>query len=251
MRSFGYTDIGLMREINEDSYNTFQNERGDWIGVVCDGIGGSAAGEVASQIAVKTISDAFRENPVLDHDYEVDEWIQTVLNRANDAIFYKAQHNEEEYGMGTTCVGFLLTKGSTYIFNVGDSRVYADYSEGLIQMSEDHNVVARLLANGEISVEEAKTHKQRNTLTNALGVWHVFQIDFHKIESTYKYLLLSSDGLHGYVPQDVIEVIVEDENKSLEEKVALLIDQANKAGGYDNCTIVILENDGDLYGIDG
>lgn len=250
MRTFGSTDIGLRRELNEDSYVTFQNDRKDWIGVVCDGIGGSAAGEVASRLAVDTIAEAFKKNPVLDHDYQVDEWIQTVLNHANDTIFYTAKEHEEEQGMGTTCVGFILTKGSTYIFNVGDSRVYADYEEGLIQMSEDHNVVSRLLANGEISIEEARTHKQRNTLTNALGVWHVFQIDFHKIESTYKYLLLSSDGLHGYVPQDVIEVIVEAKNKSLEQKAALLIEQANEVGGYDNCTVVLLENDGELYGVD-
>lgn len=249
MRSFGNSDIGLIREQNEDAYVTFQNERGDWIGVVCDGIGGSAAGEVASHIAVQTIEAAFQKNPVLDHDYEVDEWIQTVLNRANDAIFYKAMHSQDQKGMGTTCVGFIYTKGNTYIFNVGDSRVYADYQEGLIQMSEDHNVVAKLLANGEISREEAKTHKQRNTLTNALGVWHVFQIDFHKIESTYKYLLLSSDGLHGYVPQDVIEVIVENSEMSLEEKSMLLLEQANQAGGYDNCTVVLFENDEDAYGV--
>ncbi len=250
MRSFGNSDIGLIREQNEDAYVTFQNERGDWIGVVCDGIGGSAAGEVASHIAVQKIEAAFQKNPVLDHDYEVDEWIQTVLNRANDAIFYKAMHSQDQKGMGTTCVGFIYTKGNTYIFNVGDSRVYADYQEGLIQMSEDHNVVAKLLANGEISREEAKTHKQRNILTNALGVWHVFQIDFHKIESTYKYLLLSSDGLHGYVPQDVIEVIVENPEMSLEEKSMLLLEQANQAGGYDNCTVVLFENDEDAYGVD-
>lgn len=250
MKSFGKSDIGLRRQENEDAWCSFQNERGDWIGVVCDGIGGSAAGEVASHIAIETIEEAFKQNPVLDHDYQVDEWIQIVLNKANDSIFYKAEHNKSEHGMGTTCVGFILTKGSTYIFNVGDSRVYADYKEGLIQMSEDHNVVAKLLADGQISYEEAKTHKHRNTLTNALGVWHVFQIDFHKIESTYRYLLLSSDGLHSYVPQDVIEVIVEDPDKTLEEKTRLLIEEANLSGGFDNCTVVLLENDGDGNDLD-
>ena len=129
MKAFGSTDIGNVRQENEDDFCYLENDRGDCIAIVCDGIGGSAAGEVASHIAVHTIKDAFIQSPVLDHDYEVDEWIQTTLNKANDAIYYKAQHNKSERGMGTTCVGFLMTKKSAYIFNVGDSRVYADYAE--------------------------------------------------------------------------------------------------------------------------
>ena len=243
MKAFGSTDIGNVRQENEDDFFYLENDRGDCIAVVCDGIGGSAAGEVASHIAVHTIRDAFIQSPVLDHDYEVDEWIQTTFNKANDAIYYKAQHNKNERGMGTTCVGFLMTKKSAYIFNVGDSRVYADYAEGLIQMSEDHNVVSRLLRKGEITKEEARWHKQKNTLTNALGVWHVFQIDLHKIENTFQYILLSSDGLHGYVSHKDIQNIVEDPQMSLEEKTKALISKANRAGGYDNCTVVIVEND--------
>lgn len=247
MKAFGSTDIGKIRKENEDDFCVFQNAKGDWIAVVCDGIGGSAAGEVASHIAIRTIHDAFEKCPELDRDFKVNDWIQMVLNKANDAIFYQAQHTSQERGMGTTCVGVIISNGATYIFNVGDSRIYADYQEGLIQMSEDHNVVARLLRNGAISEEEARNHKQKNTLTNALGVWHVFQIDIHRIETSYKYLLLCSDGLHGYVLQDVIQSIVENKQMSIETKVHTLINRANLAGGYDNCTVVMLENDGDNY----
>lgn len=249
MKVFGNTDIGKIRKENEDDFCAFQNANGDWIAVVCDGIGGSAAGEVASHIAIRTIHDAFEKCPDLDRDYKVNDWIQLVLNKSNDAIYYKSQQSSKERGMGTTCVGVIIADGATYIFNVGDSRIYADYREGLIQMSEDHNVVTRLLRQGEISQEEAKTHKHRNTLTNALGVWHVFQIDIHRIESSYKYLLLCSDGLHGYVLQDVIQAIVEKDDMSLETKVHTLINRANLAGGYDNCTVVLLENDGDLNAV--
>ena len=90
MKAFGSTDIGNVRQENEDDFCYLENDRGDCIAIVCDGIGGSAAGEVASHIAVHTIKDAFIQSPVLDHDYEVDEWIQTTLNKANDAIYYKA-----------------------------------------------------------------------------------------------------------------------------------------------------------------
>lgn len=245
MKAFGNTDIGMIRNENEDDFCVFQNSNGDWIAVVCDGIGGSAAGEVASHIATRTIRDAFVKAPVFEKDYQVNDWVTTVLNKANDAIYYKSQHNKKERGMGTTCVGILISGDNSYIFNVGDSRIYAYYQEGLIQMSEDHNVVARLLRKGEITPAQAKTHKQRNTLTNALGVWHVFQIDFHKIESTFSYVMLSSDGLHGYVSHDDIQSIVGDRSLSLKDKVNVLISRANQAGGFDNCTVILMENDGE------
>ncbi|MBP3853829.1 MAG: Stp1/IreP family PP2C-type Ser/Thr phosphatase [Erysipelotrichaceae bacterium] len=245
MKAYGNTDKGLIRKENEDAYYVAENENGDWIAVVCDGIGGSAAGEVASHIAVRTIQDAFEKAPLLHKDYEVNDWLQSVLNKANDAIYYKSAHSKKERGMGTTCVGLLVTQYASYIFNVGDSRIYADYKEGLIQMSEDHNVVSKLLRSGEITPEEAKTHAQRNTLTNALGVWHVFQIDFHKIDSKYNYVLICSDGLHGYVTHEDIQAVVENKEWTLQEKVDFLIAQANQAGGYDNITIILLENEGE------
>lgn len=243
MKAYGNTDKGLIRKDNEDAFYVHQNEHGDWIAVVCDGIGGSAAGEVASHIAIRTIQEAFEKAPLLHKDYEVNDWLQSVLNKANDAIYYKSIRSKKEKGMGTTCAGILVTQYASYIFNVGDSRIYADYKEGLIQMSEDHNVVSKLLRSGQITPEEAKTHAQRNTLTNALGIWHVFQIDFHKIDSEYKYVLVSSDGLHGYVLHEEIQAVVENKEWSLEDKVNYLINQANEAGGFDNCTIILLENE--------
>lgn len=90
-----------------------------------------------------------------------------------------------------------------------------------------------------------KSHPQKNTLTNALGVWHVFRIDINKIENTYKYLLVSSDGLHGYVEKKVISDIVHDSSLSLQEKTETLIARANQSGGYDNCTVILMENDGE------
>ena len=128
---------------------------------------------------------------------------------------------------------------------MGDSRIYADYNNELIQMSEDHSVIAQLLKEGKISLDEAKSHPQKNTLTNALGVWHVFRIDINKIENTYKYLLVSSDGLHGYVEKKVISDIVHDSSLSLQEKTETLIARANQSGGYDNCTVILMENDGE------
>lgn len=244
IKAFGNTDIGCVRTDNEDDFCVFQNDRKDWIAVVCDGIGGSAAGQVASHIAIHTIEEEFKKMPFFEKDYQVSDWIQSTLNKANDAIYHESIHSQNEKGMGTTCVGILITNGFSYIFNVGDSRIYADYQDGLIQMSEDHSVVARLLKNGEITEEEAKNHSQKNTLTNALGIWNVFQIDINKIDSNYRYILLCSDGLHGYVDHEEIKSIVENEY-DVQAKVEMLIESAKIAGGFDNCTVIVLENDGD------
>ncbi len=246
MNIYGNTDIGCVRKDNEDDYGYLQNKNNDWIALVCDGIGGSAAGEIASKIAIETMLGEFEKAPVFSHDFEVHDWIHFALNKANDAIYERSNTVESEKGMGTTCVGIIVTNNNSYIFNVGDSRIYADYKDGLILMSEDHSVVARLLRDGDITPEQAQHHAQRNTLTNALGIWRVFQIDVNKIDPSYRYILLSSDGLHGYVEHDVIESCVEDDSLSIQEKVETLIQRANAQGGFDNCTVVLLENNGDV-----
>lgn len=241
MKVYGNSDIGCIRKVNEDNFYYGTNHSGNLLAVVCDGIGGSAAGEVASQIACSTLQEAFEENPDLDKDFKVRDWISEKLHLANDKIYKKSLENPMVRGMGTTCVGCIITSTGSYIFNVGDSRIYALYHEGLVQMSEDHSVIQQLIKEGKIDKEQAKTHAKRNTLTNALGVWHVFRIDINKIQSNYRALLLCSDGLHGYVNHEQIEAIVKNDVLSLEEKVNHLISIANQLGGYDNCTIILID----------
>lgn len=248
MRAFANTDVGSTRKLNEDDYCVLQNQNNDWLAVVCDGIGGAAAGEVASHLAITTLREEFLKAPDFSRDSQVVDWIRSTLNIANDAIYLESMENKKERGMGTTCVGAIIANHATYIFNVGDSRIYADYDDGFIQMSEDHSVIGRLIREGKISVEEAKTHAQRNVLTNALGIWHVFQIDTNKIGSDYRYLLLCSDGLHGYVDFEDIQAVVQSKTYTLQEKVNILISKSLQAGGYDNCTVVLLENDEVQYG---
>lgn len=243
MQVYGNTNLGLKRKLNEDDYCIAHNDNDEWMAIICDGIGGAQAGEVASHLAVMTMYDAFLKNPSFKKDRDVDSWIRENLNKANDFIYSKSQKNANERGMGTTAVGVIVTKIGTYIFNVGDSRIYALYDDGLIMMSEDHSVVWQLLKENKITLEEAKIHPQKNTLTNALGVWHVFRIDINKIDQSYRTLLLSSDGLHGYVDKNSIDSIVKDTSLSLEQRVNTLIARANQSGGYDNCTIVLMEKE--------
>lgn len=238
MRYAGRSDQGLSRKNNEDSYLIIENPAGSLLAAVADGIGGSKAGEVASRIAVDTLKELFEKAEPFDKDYQVNEFIQNALNQANDIIYNLSHRDEKLKGMGTTVVGFIKTPKASYIFNVGDSRVYACYSDGFIQMSEDHSVLARMKSGSDFP----STAIAANTLTNALGVWKIFRIDINKIQPDYKRILLCSDGLSGYVDKKQIEKIIWNRNLPPKNKVDKLIDLANDAGGLDNCTVIVLEN---------
>lgn len=244
MRIYANTDVGCHRQINEDDFCVLQNQNDDILAVVCDGIGGAAAGEVASSMAISTFRDAFLRVDSFLSDSQVTDWIQSTLDLANSRIYQESQINQNEKGMGTTCVGCLICHSGTYVFNVGDSRIYALYNEGLIQMSEDHSVIAQLIKEGKLNKEDAQNHSQKNTLTNALGVWHVFRVDMNKIESNYRSLLICSDGLHGYVSKETIDSIVLDEKMKTNQKGDKLMRSAIQSGGYDNCTVILMENEG-------
>lgn len=238
VKIYGQSNVGRKRELNEDSICFLTNEHDDSLILVCDGIGGSAAGEVASAMARDTIKERFEKAPVFTKDWEVDQWIRSVLNKTNDMIFTKSMFSRKNRGMGTTAVGAIITSIGTYVFNVGDSRLYALYDDGLVQMSVDHSLMQALISQHKITEEEAKTHEKRNTLTNALGVWKIFRIDVDKIDDNYKALLACSDGLHGYVDHALIQEVMENPG-TLKQKTDRLIGLANEAGGSDNISVVI------------
>ena len=189
MDVYGLSDKGLRRELNEDSYIYEVNKRGDLLVCVCDGIGGSAAGEVASSLAVSLLQERFAQASAFKGEQSVAE--------ANDLIFAAASRSAARKGMGTTCVGILRSGNRTFSFNVGDSRVYALYDDGFSCVTQDHSYIADLLRKGSITAEEAKVHPARNMLTNALGVWDRIRIDIDRLKEDYQALLVCSDGLQG------------------------------------------------------
>ncbi|MGM9959926.1 MAG: Stp1/IreP family PP2C-type Ser/Thr phosphatase [Allobaculum sp.] len=235
---YGLSDIGKARQLNEDSFLICENENHDQLLMVCDGIGGAASGEVASGMTCELVEKYFEKAPAFLKDYEVDEWLRRTLSKVNDAIYSKSMWTRKNRGMGTTCVGTIITKIGTYIFNAGDSRLYALYSDGLIQMSEDHSYVQNLINEKKLSEADARYHEKRSVLTNAIGVWRTFKLDVQKIQSNYKALLLCSDGLSSYVSERKIARIV-DAKMPLKTKCAMLIDLADEAGGLDNCTVIV------------
>ena len=249
MDYYGASDKGLKRKINEDSYCCMLNKNGDFFACVCDGIGGAAAGEVASKMAVIYLQECFQKAMPFKSEPEIVDWIKHVVEEANDQVFTAAMRSVKQRGMGTTCVGILCSNDRTFVFNVGDSRVYALYEDSFLAMTEDHSYIADLVKSGSITLEEAKVHPARNMLTNALGVWDHIKIDIHKIREDYQNLLICSDGLHGYVSEDTIQSILSDQNKSSEEKVTMLIQIANDMGGYDNVTAILVQKEvGEAHG---
>lgn len=245
MKAFGASDIGLHRKQNQDSYLIVENNAGDILAVVCDGIGGGLAGDVASHMAVRHMKERFLQKKGFQDDLDVKHWLKNVIQEANDLIFMQSAKSAVQKGMGTTCVGVIYTRRQTYIFNIGDSRIYGVYGKEFICLTEDHSFVRDLLKAGEITEEEAKHHPNRNMLTNALGIWNTVKVDINKIKGGYSRLLICSDGLHGYVKEEDIFRIVMSQS-DIRSVVYELINASKNAGGYDNVSvIVIMSEDGD------
>lgn len=242
MKCYGLSDKGLTRNDNQDSYVIATSECGDILAIVCDGIGGAKAGDIASNMTVDYFFKEFSEHTGFIDNNDVTKWVTYHLNKCNEKIYSLASRNPDYKGMGTTFAAVLLTRIGKFIINVGDSRVYGlNYDNVFKQITVDHSLVNDMLKNKEITLEQAKNHPQRNVLTNALGVWSSVQIDITPLKMPIKLFLICSDGLHGYVDDLRIEDTVLDKSINTTLKIRKLLNLALREGGYDNITIVILE----------
>jgi protein phosphatase len=221
------TDIGQVREGNEDSYLVVAP-----LFAVADGMGGHRGGEVASTLALETVQQMFqrREGSLADQ-----------VETANRAVFERSQNDRSVSGMGTTLTAALIDGNRVHLVHVGDSRAYLFRGGELTQLTEDHTLVHRMVVEGEISEQEAETHPHRSILTRALGVDQSVQVDEGDVEvADGDRLLLCTDGLTGMVPEGQIRGILA-ESADPQEAVDKLVKVANRAGGIDNITAVILE----------
>lgn len=235
------TDIGQKRSLNQDGFRFGQiDEKTAW-GVVCDGMGGMAAGNIASETAVQIISAAFEQNlspkatPKM-----IGSLLQTSIESANAAIYDMAQKTEAYRGMGTTVVSFILKNNIAYIANVGDSRAYLCAGDTLTQITTDHSVVQSMVESGQLTADEAKHHPNKNIITRAVGVAPALQTDFYEIlVSAGDLLLLCTDGLTNCVDADsLLAAATQSEFSTLADR---LIKQANDNGGPDNITVLSLQ----------
>ncbi len=238
MNNIGASDKGLLRKSNQDSYRIVSKDN-DILSVVCDGIGGNKAGDVASALAADVLGTYFKNNYLPQDIYG---WYNNAVQIANKAVLRKSLEVEEYKGMGTTLVSALITEKTTYIANVGDSRAYIlTKDQSLRQITNDHTVLNELVQKKGIEYDVAAQFIGKNVISRAIGIVDDLQADIYDVDNdNYDILLLCSDGLHGYVDENIIKNILT-EQSTLETKCHKLIDEANKSGGYDNVTVVLCQ----------
>ena len=240
MNVFGLSDIGFVRANNEDTcLYELRSEDGQAIFVVCDGMGGARAGNVASDIAANVFVEQLEQQirPKMSERY-MESIVRSAVDFANYDTYQTAHSSEEYAGMGTTLVGGLVHENHVMLANVGDSRAYLDTGDALQRITHDHSLVEELVQRGEITEEEAREHPRRNLITRALGTSRKVLADCYPLtlEPGQK-LLLCSDGLSSMVRDEEIHEILQEEDIKL--CCERLIDAANSHGGHDNITVLI------------
>ena len=232
-----HSDKGMVRANNQDSFGSAKNSWGE-IYIVADGMGGHKGGEVASQMAVSHITDAFKQ---ADKNVKPVEFLEKSIQQANQLVVKKGKENKELEGMGTTIVCILMTDNIAHIAHVGDSRLYIFRYNKPYFVTKDHSVVQDLLDKGLITAKEAENHPNKNRILQAIGTGNI--TPSITIEKLYKgdSVLLCSDGLTGEVKVNNIYSVI----KANEPVVATerLIARANKNGGSDNITAIVIKVD--------
>ncbi len=232
------TDRGRKRASNEDAFG-ISNERGVY--VVCDGMGGAAAGEVASTLAVaevmRLLTDRSGSAPLPTE-------AEQAVAAANQAIYTRSQRNQKLSGMGTTLVALLVEDCHAWILNVGDSRAYrirsSDPNSHIEQITLDHSLVEEQIRLGQMSRQEALHSPLKNVITRALGTQSVVTADVFELETEPGDLfLLCSDGLTRELPDSLLESILH-LDLPLESLCSRLVAAANEAGGHDNITCLLV-----------
>ena len=243
MKHFAMTDVGMVRELNEDTY--LVKEYGDaTLFAVFDGMGGAAAGETASALAreeVEKYFDGFFRDFGRTEPAAIQAALASAADRANFRIFSLATADKQYEGMGTTMVAALCIADKVYIANIGDSRAYLIDKDGAYQITRDHSFVQYLVDIGKITPEEARNNPKKNIITRAVGVDKEVSVDVSVLEQKqYKNrtLLLCSDGLSNYIETGMLTALA-NENGECEELCKALIKTANDAGGNDNITAIV------------
>lgn len=242
MRCWGLTDRGAVRSENQDSFKiekvTVENGEELCICVVCDGMGGAKAGDVASSIASQAFINHVREG--LRSGEPRRKIIGDAVNFANESVLAKAGESEEYSGMGTTIVACIADNKSAVIANIGDSRCYLVNKSGIRQITKDHSLVEDMIDRGEILREEAWKHPNKNLITRVLGTDKGTQFDIFEVELEQNdCLLFCTDGLSNIVnPQELLFEIIH--GGQIETAAARMMKIALGRNAPDNVTVVVL-----------
>lgn len=242
MKTAYQTDTGKQRSQNQDRVRVFHNGK-NMLAVVTDGIGGNRSGDVAATIAIDQLGRQFMVAQPQSVS-EAKQWFQEQVLAANALILKKSQENQSYQGMGTTLVAALFFNDQQVVVaNIGDSRGYI-YHDGLLtQITIDHSLVNELVKNGDLSEDAARVSPQKNIITRAIGISQDAQIEVNSFPvKSGDLFLLCSDGLSKMVNNEQIKAVLSTDQWTLGEKCQRLVSLANQAGGPDNVTVLISQN---------
>lgn len=240
MNAYGKTDKGLVRANNQDTFRVDLREDGLGFLVLCDGMGGARAGNIASERAASRFMEHVQSLPPDQTDTgALAARVEQAVAQANEEVYELSQSSPDYHGMGTTLVGGICIDDRVILANVGDSRAYMLEGSRIAQMTSDHSLVAEMVRTGRLSEEDAKHYPGRNLITRAVGVDGTVEADLYEITiHDGQTLLLCSDGLCGPVTDSEIAAAV-GQAASQEEACEKLISLACDAGGSDNITVVL------------
>ena len=242
MNIFSCSDKGKVRRSNQDAFMTGTFDDGTVWAVVCDGMGGANGGNIASRLAVDYFSASLKSGYRSDmSEGSLKNLLNSALNAANIRVFDKSRESKELNGMGTTIVAAVVLNKTAYFAHAGDSRAYV-FSNGVLkQVTRDHSIVQTMIEDGKLSPEEARFHPRKNVITRALGVDETINPEFTVCDlQDNSTILFCTDGLSNYVtPARISEIL---DNHGDDDCALQLIEEANKNGGGDNITAVVIEN---------
>ena len=234
------SDVGITRQNNQDFLGTHESKEGDFsLFVVADGMGGHAAGEVASKMAVESIIDEFVSKAA---EYDGSRLVASI-EKANTRVRDAANSDLSYQGMGTTCVALVMRSATATIAHVGDSRAYLIRESRITQMTRDHSPIWEMVEKGEITREEARIHPSRNMISRSLGIKTTVSVELHPnpiAVCSDNIFLLCSDGLTSKLDDSEILRIVLD-STSLKDACNQLIRSANDRGGDDNISVILVK----------
>ncbi len=241
IHAWGVTDKGAIRTQNQDGYYLDIPSEHLAVGVVCDGMGGAKAGNIASLIAVETFVDTLQGMQGGEEEAGPPAVLRQAAAAANTAVFRRACADPDCRGMGTTMVAVLIVKQVAYLLNIGDSRAYHIDEAGITRLTRDHSVVEDMVARGDITPEEARTHPRKNLITRALGAEEQIRADLYEKQlKPGDFLLLCSDGLSNIVTdQEILYEVLH--GGEISECCQRLLEITMSRGAPDNVTAVLFQ----------
>ena len=238
MKAFAATDVGKVREVNQDCVFSSTGPVGCLpnLFIVADGMGGHKAGDIASRLTVDSVVDKLSK--VNSKDY-ISVITDTII-KVNKEVIDKAAESQDYEGMGTTLVVATVFENILKVANVGDSRLYV-IGEDIIQITRDHSLVEEMVTNGQLARADARVDKRKNIITRAIGGESKVEAEMFSVELKPKdKILMCSDGLSNMVDDaEILEII--NREPDIEKAARMLIDAANENGGKDNISVVIVE----------